>query len=627
LEIKTLSQYIKPKVLKVILERNTSVLQVPMLLLDVDGEAVADSLNGSRPSRNMAFPLTVRGSMVGTLVGYEKDPYRGERLQKALENVAENIIDLITCELKLDSMSEELLHNYKVLNLFYNVSNSLVNILSVRKVCNIILDRIVATIGLSKASVLLLDNACCSLRVVAHKGLPDAAVRDTLFPLKESICKEVIEKGKPLFIQNIDHYPGMKKRSKGKYRSKSFVSVPILDSSHPESQKVLGVINVADKLSGEPFYSGDMKLIMALTSLAAMSIQNAGYFEDVKRSKEEWESTFDAITDSVAILDQDYRLLKVNKAYEQSWRDRIDDLTDSICYRFFYQREDPCPGCPATDTLQSGEPAYAEKKVGEKIFRQWTYPIKNIRNESTSVVMYTRDVTSLKTLKDRLIQSERMATIGQFAAGMAHEIRNPLSSIVTAAEVLSTQGDEDKENLKTLTDIIKVEAKRLNEIISEFLLYATPQRPEFKENDLNQVVDEVLRMIRTDSEQKGMHIETSLDPAIGATYFDADKIRQVIWNLVLNGIQSMKMGQTLTVSTRKLPEGTALVVKDAGEGIAENHLKRIFDPFFTTKTRGTGLGLSIVNRIIEDHHGRIEVQSGPGQGSEFTALLPQESPD
>ncbi len=617
--------YIKPKALQQILERNGSMLEIPLVLLDADGNDVAffgsdlQSLNGDRPKE--LSPITVRGSHLGTLVGYETENYQNERLREVLGNVVENITDLIISELKLDSMSEELLHNYRVLNLFYNVSSALVNILNVRKVCHIILDRIVSTIGLSKASVLLLDGSRKYLSVVAHKGLPDDEVENTLFKVEDSVCFEAIEKAKPLFIQDIDHYPGLKKRSKGKYRSKSFISVPILKSSRQDSQEVLGVINVADKLSGEPFYSGDMKLIMALTSLAAMSIQNAQYFEEVERGKEEWESTFDAITDTVAILDTGYRLRRVNKAYNVQYGFSKTDLLDQICYKYLYKIDSPCIGCPVTRTLLTGEPSYAEKKIGKSIFRQWTYPIYDEKGRATSVVLYTRDVTNLKKLKEQLTQSERMASIGQIAAGMAHEIRNPLGSILTAVEVLSSQKGVNEENFSTLSEVLKVEAKRLNNIISEFLLYAAPHQPRLQKNHLNKVMEEVIRIIRTDSEKDGIKIEMHLDSMMETSLFDADKIKQVIWNIVLNGIQSMNRGGVLTVSTKWMGNGAAFSVRDEGVGIPQEDRSKIFDPFYTTKASGTGLGLSIVNRIIEDHRGKIEIQSRLGEGTEFIVSL------
>ncbi len=620
-----IAHFIKPKLLQDLLQRNASLLDIPLVLLDGDGNVIAEfpenAFSTSDAQSMEICPVSVRGKLLGTLSGYGKEPFTGDRLRKALENLVAHLADLILCEVKLDSMSEELLHNYKVLNLFYNVSNSLVNILNVRKVCNIILERIVATIGLSKASVLLLDDSRENLMVVAHKGLPEDDVKNTLFPLSESVCKDAILKAKPLFIQNIEHYPGLKERSRGQYRSNSFISVPILKSSRRESQEVLGVINVADKSSGDPFYSGDMKLIVALTSLAAMSIQNATYFEEVERTKEEWESTFDAITDSVAILDDRYKLVKVNKAYRNSETWDETELVGKTCYEVLHHVDKPCEGCPAAETLKEGKPAYAEKKVGGRIYRHWTYPMFDDNGKSSSVVMYTRDVTNLKKLKERLIQSERMASIGQIAAGVAHEIRNPLGSIVTAVEVLSSEGGTDEENAFTLTEVLKVEAQRLNDIISEFLLYAAPQQPVLKENHLNRVLEEVIRMAESEAKKNDISIVLDLDDRIPSTYFDAGKIKQVIWNLVINGIQAMQAGGTLTITSNRLDDGVEFRVCDQGRGIEQKDASRIFDPFFTTKSAGTGLGLSIVNRIVEDHHGRLEIESEEGKGAEFIVQL------
>lgn len=617
---------IKPKDLEEILARSSSMLEMRLLLRDAYGNALNacgsgfDPLQG--PGGGVSVPIVVRGDVLGSLVGHATERFKGERLREVLGNVADSLTERILSEIKLDSMSEELLHNYKVLNLFYNVSSSLVNILNVRRVSHVILNRIVDTIGLSKASVLLLDQSRKNLIVVAHKGLPDDKVENTLFPLDECVCKEAVQKAKPLFVQDIDHYPGLKKRSRGTYRSKSFISVPILKSGPLESQEVLGVINVADKLSGDLFYSGDMKLIMALTSLAAMSIQNATYFEEVERIKEEWESTFDAITDSVAIIDTDYRLCKVNNAYNLHYQFSKEALFNKTCYEVFYGKEGPCLGCPVTRTLLTGEPSYAEKRVGKRIFRHWAYPIHDERGGASSVVIYTRDVTHLKTLKERLAQSERMASIGQIAAGMAHEIRNPLGSIVTAVDVLSSGGGANNENFTTLSEVLKVEAKRLNQIISEFLLYAAPQKPLLGENDLGQVVREVLQMIAPEAKKAGIRIETKLDPAMGPALFDADKIKQVVWNIVLNGIQAMEPGGTLWVATGELGDAVRVSVKDQGPGIRKGDRGKIFDPFYTTKASGTGLGLSVVSRIIEDHQGRIEIRGDPGRGAEFILSLP-----
>lgn len=626
MDSKKISHYLKPKLLQQLLQRSGSMLDIPLAILDLDGNEIAASGNSlhrkSEPYPKVFSPIMVRGNLFGTLVGYETGTGSGDRLKHILDKVVEHITDLILSEIKLDSMSEELLHNYKILNLFYNVSNALVNILNVRKVSYIILDQIVATIGISKASVLLLDSTRKHLVVVAHKGLPGEEVENTLFNLEESVCNEVIQRAKPLFVQNIDHYPGLKKRSKGTYRSNSFISVPILKSGREESQEVMGVINVADKLSGETFYSGDLKLIMALTSLASMSIQNAKYVEEVERGKEEWERTFDAITDTVAILDPSYRFCRVNHAYKNYGFSK-EDLIHKTCYQAFYKKERPCPGCPVTRTLLTGAPSYAEKRAGERIFRQWTYPVQGQNGLISSVVIYTRDVSSLKKLKERLTQSERMASIGQIAAGVAHEIRNPLGSILTAIDVLSSRaGGAEDENFYTLSEVIKVEAKRLNQIISDFLLYASPHKPMFRENNLNQVMEEVIRLIRPEAEKEKVKIEVHLDSSMPVSCFDSDRIKQVIWNILINGIQAMNTGGTLTVSTRRLSSQMEFRVRDQGFGIRKEDMNKIFDPFYTTKTSGTGLGLSIVNRIVENHKGMIDIQSPPGEGAEFIVTLP-----
>ena len=138
-------------------------------------------------------------------------------------------------------------------------------------------------------------------------------------------------------------------------------------------------------------------------------------------------------------------------------------------------------------------------------------------------------------------------------------------------------------------------------------------------------MEEVIRIIQPEAEKEKVHIEVQLDPSLQSAYFDADRIKQVIWNILINGIQAMNTGGTLTVSTRWLESQMEFRVRDQGPGIRREDRNKIFDPFYTTKTSGTGLGLSIVNRIVENHKGGIEIQSLPGEGAEFIVTLPVEN--
>lgn len=235
---------------------------------------------------------------------------------------------------------------------------------------------------------------------------------------------------------------------------------------------------------------------------------------------------------------------------------------------------------------------------------------------------------------ERMKERERLAALGQMAAGLAHEIRNPLGSIKGAAQFLLPIGDQAGDaSTREFLNIIVEEVNRLNRIVSQFLDYARPYRGEQSQLDVNEIVRKTVQLI--EKEEGAAHVEISMSLADGLPPVRADpeQLRQVFLNLCLNALQAMPQGGRLSISTslrRSTRRGAAAAFsevrfRDTGGGISPDNLKNLFIPFFTTKEKGTGLGLPISQRIIENHGGTIEVRSSPGAGSTFTVLLPLEA--
>ncbi|OGR61372.1 MAG: hypothetical protein A2X36_10630 [Elusimicrobia bacterium GWA2_69_24] len=232
------------------------------------------------------------------------------------------------------------------------------------------------------------------------------------------------------------------------------------------------------------------------------------------------------------------------------------------------------------------------------------------------------DLTEHEEMQKRLATSESLAAVGSMAAIVAHEIRNPLNSIVTAANSISRQ-DLPPDERETLLGIIRAESNRLNNRLSQFLQFARPRELHCDWLDLNAAVREVLKIVRADTKLRGkVKIQERLDKGLGPTRFDGDQIRQVLWNIMLNAMQAMAGKGRLTVSTEKRDGGVLLHISDTGPGIAANQLDKLFTPFYTTKPQGTGLGLAVADRIVSRHHGRILVERAPGGGTRFTLSLP-----
>jgi len=257
---------------------------------------------------------------------------------------------------------------------------------------------------------------------------------------------------------------------------------------------------------------------------------------------------------------------------------------------------------------------------GQKIIGITVSVLKDMTGKETGFIGVFQDLTQLKKLETEIKQKEKWATIGELSASIAHEIRNPLASMKSSIEMLKEDNVPVKHKGK-LMDIALKEMERLNDVITDFLTYSSPRPLGLKRVDLHLLLDETLSLLKNIEQNRG-NIEIKKDFK-GKLFIDADpqKIRQVFWNLGVNALEAMKGGGELRVSTSTGPDTVKIIFSDTGIGISAANLEKIFYPFFTTKDEGTGLGLAIAYRIIEEHGGRLSVQSIPGIKTVFEIIL------
>ena len=249
--------------------------------------------------------------------------------------------------------------------------------------------------------------------------------------------------------------------------------------------------------------------------------------------------------------------------------------------------------------------------------------LKDHRGEKVGQIIIFQDLTHIKEMEETMQRSEKLATIGQLAAGIAHEIRNPLASISGAIQLLNDE-QEKGESTQRLMEIILAESGRLNRLITDFLLYAQPPKLNKKKVDIGALVESTLEVFsRSPQWTTGIKLEKSIQPDITIAG-DAQQLEQIMWNLFINAVDAMEGKGMLQVKVHKDGRGqtATLTVSDSGKGIASKDIARIFDPFFTTKDGGSGLGLSIVHKIVETHGGDISVESQPERGTTFSLTFP-----
>jgi hypothetical protein len=244
------------------------------------------------------------------------------------------------------------------------------------------------------------------------------------------------------------------------------------------------------------------------------------------------------------------------------------------------------------------------------------------RNFNQMVQQLRESRTEIERLhRTQMSRAEHLATLGELATGLAHEIRNPLAGIAGVIEIIGRDLPSTSPARAVVKDV-RQEIARINHIVTDLLQTARPHPPKVRKSDLNTTVEHAVMLGRQQALAKSIEISLVKDPSLPEVEHDSDQIHQLLLNLLLNALQAIDSDGKIKVSVRQ--HGTAAVVEvsDNGRGIAPDHLPNIFRPFYTTKGDGTGLGLSLARRIVEDHHGRIDVTSGVGQGTTFAVVLP-----
>ncbi|MCC6273652.1 MAG: PAS domain-containing protein [Deltaproteobacteria bacterium] len=350
-------------------------------------------------------------------------------------------------------------------------------------------------------------------------------------------------------------------------------------------------------------------------------------FAVVSEGKRAWEATFDAILDPVLVVTREYRIVRANLAAAASAGLKVRELIGKPCYEIFAKEKAPCPGCPMRESLASGRPKRERLSPysDQRAFVVGSFPIRDYdgKGGSLAVVQY-QDVSAIRKLEAQLLQSEKMAALGLFASGIAHDINNPLAGVLAFAQ-LAMQGLAPDSQLYQDLKEIESSALRCKKILEDLLEMSRPSgRAEKSPVDLGTLIERVLPNLKVQYQEQGYRLDLALKPLTPVEVCPS-KFEQVFTNILTNAFQALKPGGSVRVAAHEDDKSVVIEVADDGEGISEENLKNIFDPYFTTKRQrgGSGLGLPICYNIIREHGGQIEVSSRVNQGSVFRIRVPK----
>ncbi len=369
-------------------------------------------------------------------------------------------------------------------------------------------------------------------------------------------------------------------------------------------------------------------LLRSIGKQIGIAIESLSGLQKLIQSKELLQSVFDGITDLVILLDKDYRIKMVNKGYLAQYEVEAEEVIGEPCYMVHAGLKGVCAHCDMDRVLRDKKPVSGEARCARgKIHLVHFYPVFDENGDIQSVIRYSRDITQQKKVERRIQQTEKLVALGHLAAGVAHEINNPLGIMLCYTDLLKRQLADFPQGLK---DLHTIEKQTLNckRIVTDLLQFARSEESEKRVIDLNGIVREVAGIFthQLRKQKVGLHLDLDEEPV--DIRLDADKFKQVLVNLLMNALQAIDGPGDIRIVTRYVDEQKAalITVSDNGPGIPVEIRSRIFDPFFSTKKTGesTGLGLSVSYGIIQEHGGEIIVNSEPGQGSEFTIILPLE---
>jgi len=363
---------------------------------------------------------------------------------------------------------------------------------------------------------------------------------------------------------------------------------------------------------------------------------------EISEIKEYLNSILQSVTDVVIAVDMKQRITAFNRAAE-----RITGLEgmDVIGRRFdeCFETDFGVDFDEASEDETSGSPyTLSDMQVKDREafpVRESTSLTRDSKGRITGAVKVIEDLTELRELEEQARRQDRLATLGQMAATVAHEIRNPLGGIEGFASLLSRDFDEDDPRLKLVTKILEG-ARSLNRVVNELLMFTRPIKLEFRSVEIAGAIEGAMGFVSEDMETSGIKLRKDLGSEPLLVRGDGEQLKRAILNILLNAVQAMPRGGDLKINCqgRMLPQAARqmlgegrngawveIAVQDSGPGIDEAEIPRIFNPFYTKKEKGTGLGLAIATKIVEAHRGQITASNSPKGGAVFTISLPLES--
>jgi PAS domain S-box-containing protein len=485
------------------------------------------------------------------------------------------------------------------------------------------LDKVLDVVQTEAGSVYLLDEERSELTLAVSRGLSENARRDfDRLRLGEGLSGRVAADGVPIVLKSLKDDPRLTRMAARAEGFRAFASVPLRSNF-----KTYGTLNVHSRLERE-FLEEDVQLLTSMAAQIGLAVANARLYLGLQASERKFRGLVENAGDLIYLTDRAGHLTYMNPAAATllGWDPEVLCAESRSVLALVHPADLPAMTV-ALERMLDGEimRAFEYRMVrasgGFRWVSQTNVPLRDERGNVIGMQGIAHDITDRREMHEQMARAERLADLGRMAAGIAHEIRNPLGAIVNSINVLRRpRGTADPQLLQIVTE----EAARLDGIIREFLLFARPPARAPLPCDLPSLAHDTVVLFRRDEElPTGAVVDVRCGPDLPLVMIDPQQFRQVLWNLLKNGAEAIAEGGRIVLSVDMEPDSgnTVLVsVIDDGHGMADP--AAVFEPFYTTRAQGTGLGLAVVARIVRDHGGSTWAENLPQGGARFVCRLP-----
>ena len=544
-------------------------------------------------------------------------------------------------------MEEEISRRNRDLSTLNALAASVSQSLNLEEIMHDALGMMLDLVGAEVGAIYLIDESGQSLQVQAYKGLSQKFVQESSrIEVGQGMISLVAQSDQIIIEQDLPHAsrPFSPLAQEG---IRSFISLPMR-----AKDRTLGVICIGSRYPNHRFSPQDVELLVAATNQIGIAVENARLFQKLKETvsslltvKQFNENILQSMTSGVLTVDLESRITSFNKAAEAILGYQSHQVIGLTVQEVFGPKSE-LPSI-ITNILQTGTPCSRQeitmsRRDGQDIPVGASLSVlKNDGGAVAGAIVVFSDLSEIKAMQEEKQRLDRLAALGEMAAVVAHEIRNPLAGIAAGIQYLASKFAPDDPLYKSV-ELILSESKRLNRLIEDILLVSRPPQLHCVPCHITDVLDSTLSHWEAQAAAQGIIIERYYAPYLPRVQADVLRLERVFSNIISNAIEAMPQGGRLRIAVRRcqrVDRGDKgrfnnrrqkgerkgyleIEIADTGVGIPAPLLERIFEPFFTTKAKGTGLGLTIARRIITEHGGRISVHSQEGRGTTFSIELP-----